>query len=267
MATGTMTPDKRSPLSIALSVWKALMLREALHRLFASRAAWFWLLLEPLFHLAIISFIFAVIRQRKIGGMETIPWIIIGLIGFFVFRRTVGQMAGGVAANRALFVYRQVTPADAVLIRAVLEGILMAVVVALVAAGLALFRFDIVPHDPLRMVLAFFGLWLFATGIGFALSVVAELVPELGTIINLLMRPLYFMSGVLIPLSIIPQPYQSYLMYNPIAHGLEAGRFAFSEYYAGVQSTDLSYLYGCAIVTLFAGLVLQRRFAEFLITK
>ena len=94
MATGTMTPGKRSPLSIALSVWKALMLREALHRLFASRAAWFWLLLEPLFHLAIISFIFAVIRQRKIGGMETIPWIIIGLIGFFVFRRTVGQMAG-----------------------------------------------------------------------------------------------------------------------------------------------------------------------------
>jgi hypothetical protein len=37
----------RSPASITWAVWKALFLREAVARLFAGRAAWRWILVEP----------------------------------------------------------------------------------------------------------------------------------------------------------------------------------------------------------------------------
>jgi capsular polysaccharide transport system permease protein len=37
----------RSPASITWAVWKALFLREAVARLFAGRAAWAWILVEP----------------------------------------------------------------------------------------------------------------------------------------------------------------------------------------------------------------------------
>jgi len=37
----------RSTVSITWTVWKALFLREAVIRLFAGRAAWTWILVEP----------------------------------------------------------------------------------------------------------------------------------------------------------------------------------------------------------------------------
>jgi len=36
-------------LRVTFSVWKAMFLREAVARLSAGRAAWLWLLLEPVF--------------------------------------------------------------------------------------------------------------------------------------------------------------------------------------------------------------------------
>lgn len=42
----------RNPLTVTFAVWNALLLREALSRLFGRRAAWFWLLFEPIFHVA-----------------------------------------------------------------------------------------------------------------------------------------------------------------------------------------------------------------------
>lgn len=41
----------RSPASITWAVWKALFLREAVARLFAGRAAWMWILVEPVMHM------------------------------------------------------------------------------------------------------------------------------------------------------------------------------------------------------------------------
>ena len=47
----------RSPLRVTVSVWKALFLREAAGRLFGERAGWFWLLLDPMFHVAYLMVI------------------------------------------------------------------------------------------------------------------------------------------------------------------------------------------------------------------
>lgn len=70
----------RSPLQVTLAVWKALFLREALGRLFAARAAWFWILAEPVFHMSYMLVIFTVIRVRHVGGIETPIWLMTGLL-------------------------------------------------------------------------------------------------------------------------------------------------------------------------------------------
>jgi hypothetical protein len=43
----------RSPASITWAVWKALSLREAVARLFVGRAAWRWILVEPVIQLVL----------------------------------------------------------------------------------------------------------------------------------------------------------------------------------------------------------------------
>ncbi len=104
----------RSAFVITLSVWKALLLREALGRLFGRRAAWFWLLLEPLFHVGYLMLIFTVVRVRHVGGIATALWIMIGLVAYFMFQRASRQSMNAVGANFPLFVYRQVLPVDSV---------------------------------------------------------------------------------------------------------------------------------------------------------
>jgi capsular polysaccharide transport system permease protein len=86
-------------------------------------------------------------------------------------------------------------------------------------------------------------------------------VPEVGRLVNFVMMPLYLISGVMLPLSAVPLPYRDWLMFNPVAHGLEAARLGFSPYYHAVPELSISYIYGFALVSIFLGLALHRRFA------
>lgn len=118
-----------------------------------------------------------------------------------------------------------------------------------------------IPADPLTVIVAAFGLWLLGLGYGLVASVLMELVPELEHILNILMLPLYLVSGVIWPLASVPAAYRELLMLNPITHGLEAVRQGFVPYYHAAPETSLAYLYGFAIVNIFVGLLLYRRFA------
>lgn len=251
----------RSSTSITLSVWKALFLREALSRLFSGRAVWFWLLAEPVFHVTYMLVILTVIRVSTIGGIDPTMWVMLGMLGFLLFRRTGTQLTNAINANRALFTYRQVKPVDTALVRAGLEGLLMAVIAVILLAGAALFGHSVIPSDPLAVLEALFGLWLVGVGFGLITSVACELVRELTRVMDFFMTPLFFMSGVLFPISNVPLPYRDWLLFNPVAHGLEATRLGFSSYYHAAPELSIAYLYGFALVSIFLGLALHRRFA------
>lgn len=252
----------RSPLTVTLAVWHALLLREALSRLFSRRAAWLWLLLEPAAHLAFMVFIFSVIRVRHVGGIETALWLMVGMLGFFLFRRTGTQGANAVDANRTLFTYRQVKPVDTVLVRVTLEGQIMLVVSVFILSAAGLMGMDSLPSDPLAVMTATAGLWLLGVGFGLVVSVMKELVPEIDKLLGMVMTPLYLLSGVIVPLSAIPYPYREWLLYNPVAHGLEALRLGFAPYYHATPELSLPYLHAWGLGLLFFGLALQARFAR-----
>lgn len=257
----------RSSLSITFSVWKALLLRESLGRIFAARAAWFWLLAEPVFHVAYLLVIFTVISVRVVGGTDVFIWLMMGMLAFFMFRRTATQVGNAISANRALFAYRQVKPVDTLLVRAVLEGFLMCLVSAILLCGAVLLGHSAWPDDPLAVLEAFLGLWLLGLGFGLVTSVVTELIPELGRMIGLVMMPMYLVSGVIFPISQLHQPYRDWLLLNPVAHGLDAARLGFSTYYHAVPELSVAYIYGFALTSIFMGLALHRRFATRLLTE
>lgn len=259
--------QRRSSINITLSVWKALFLRESVHRLFGSRAAWAWLLLEPMVHVVFLMFLFGVISLRVVGGIDTAVWIMLGLLAFFMFRRTGTQSMHAVASNLALFTYRQVKPVDTVLSRAALEGFLMVLVVLVLCLGAGLVGLDVIPENPLAVLEAFLGLWLFGLGFGLITSVAQQLVPELGKFVGLLMTPLYFLSGVMFPMHVVPTPYRDWLLINPVAHGVEAVRLGFAPHYQVVPELSIGYLYTSALVAVFLGLALHVRFSARLATQ
>lgn len=257
----------RNPLSVTFAVWRAIFLREALDRLFDMRFAWFWLLAEPILHIVFIAWIMTVIRVRTIGNADVVVWIIVGMLAFFLFRRTAVQVTYAVDSNRPLFTYRQVKPFDPAIARAVLEAFLMTMISLIILITAALLGHDTFPVDALLVMQAALGLWLFGIGYGLIASVLMELVPEMEHVLKILMMPLYLISGVIWPLANVPAPYRDMLMINPIAHGLELARMGFFPYYHTVPGLSMPYLYAWGVVSVFLGLVLYRRFAIQLVMR
>lgn len=262
-----MAEAMRSSLSITISVWRSLLLREALSRISGGRAPWVWLLLEPVVHMTFMVFIFTVIGHRVMGGIDIVLWIIVGFLAFFVFRRSATQGVNGINANRALFTYRQVRPFDTVFVRAALEGAIMILITLIVLAGAGILGRTVLPDDPLTVFLAFFGLWLLGLGYGLLFSVPTEMIPEFGQLISFVQMPLYLISGVMFPIGMLPHEYREWVLYNPIVHGVELTRVGYANYYHGDPGLSMAYLYACALVLLFFGLALQLRFVQRLIAR
>lgn len=257
----------RSPLSVTLGVWHGIFLREALDRLFDMRFAWFWLLAEPVLHIGFMVFIFSVIRMRTVGNTDVVVWIIVGMLAFFLFRRTATQVTYAVDSNRPLFAYRQVKPFDPAIARATLEALLMALIAGILLVVIVFLGKQAFPDDALLVLQAAAGLWLFGLGYGLIASVLMELVPEAEHVLKILMIPLYLISGAIMPMASIPMPYRDILMFNPIVHGLELVRLGYFPSYHTAPGLSMAYLYAWALVSIFLGLLLYRRFALHLVMR
>ncbi len=257
----------RSRFSVALSVWRALFLREANARLATERGAWLWLLLEPAIHIGFLMLLFGVVRHVLIPGMASSLFILVGILGFFLVRNVAGRGAEAIKANAALFAYRQVRPVDAVLVRAALEGLLYGLVFVVLLAACGLAGVDVWPRDPLQVLLAAALLWLLGVGLALSLATLGTLVPELGRIVSLFFAPLYFISAVMYPIASVPRPARDWLLLNPILHGLEAMRGGFFPAYRGQAYASLSYLLAWSLGSVLFGLALQRRFATRLVAQ
>lgn len=256
----------RSGLRIVGSVLHALVLREAVARLFSRRGAAAWLLLEPLAGIGFLLLVYALMQARHVGGMNTLMWLASGLLSFYLFRRTALQGTAGIGANRALYTYRQVHPVDTVITRCGLEGLIQLVVGAVVMAGLGLSGVPLAVHDPLQVMLALTGLWLLGLGWGLCASVAVELMPGLGQVLGLVMLPLTLASAVAFPLATLPPPWSGWLMLNPVAHGIEGVRAGISPFYHHAADLSLAHLQICALALVCLGLALQVGFRHRLVS-
>lgn len=236
-------------------------------RLSATRAAWLWILIEPIAHVVFLMTVFGFVLHRIVDGVDGAMFVMTGLMGFFMARNTASRCMEAISANTALFAYRQVKPVDPVLVRAFLEALLAVLSTVLLMCGATLFGFNVVPADPLLVLGAFLGLWLSGAGLGLILSVASSLVPEIGKVVRMLFTPLYFVSGVMVPAMTIPPQYRDWMFINPFLHGLEKLRQGYFSQYHTSPDASLFYLYGFALVVIFFGLALHVRFSKRLVMQ
>ncbi len=254
--------SQRTPWQVTRSVWHAMFIREALARTMADRMAWFWMLFEPIALIAMMIFVRTVIlgRMRHIDGAEFVPWMIVGMFGFFLVRENMMRPIGAIDANKGLFAYRQVKPIDPVLVRCYLEGLLKTFIFSLFIIAGVLLGIDLVPSAPLEALFIWFSLWCLGLGAGLIFSVLAGLVPEIAKILRIISMPLLILSGVIFPLNFLPRDLLVYVMWNPIVHGLESLRAAFFPLYRTVEGSSLIYMWYWILGMVTLGLMLHLYF-------
>ena len=175
---------ERSPYLVTWHVWSALFLREFVSRMTADRFAPVWLFLHPILHIVILVAIRDFIgRSRIVPGAEFIPWLVVGITTFIMFRTLWMQGMNAISANKALFAYRQVHPTDTVIVRCAMEAKLQLFVMAIMVAGFAALGFNIIPHHPLGELEVLFAMTLLGLGMGLCSSVVVTFFPEAATLV------------------------------------------------------------------------------------
>ena len=245
---------KRSSWEIQLAVWGALYQREMKTRFGVYRLGYLWALIEPVSHIVVLSFIFSFVAREGYQGIGFGPFFAAGIIPFFIFQKTITFCTNSIQSNEGLFSYRQVRPMDTIVVRSFIELVTsLATLVFLVWFGYWFLNYEIYPKAPLEflglMLLFFIG----SLGMGLISSVVGALSEETGKFIPQVLRPLYFISGIMMPIQALPPSVHPYLLWNPLLHGIEQLRaYTFSGYDPGPTST--SYFFIWAILSLAIGL-------------
>ncbi|OZI77637.1 ABC transporter permease [Bordetella genomosp. 12] len=250
---------KRSSFNIVRAVIFALVLREMRGRFGARRAGMFWFFFEPIAHVLVVMSLYSLLRGRQVPGLDFPVYLISGIVPFLMFKNIMLKGMEAVNANKALFAYKQIKPFDTIVARTIVEFTLMGCVYIVVMGGLGFWGgFDVSLADPLR--------WLavLAIGVGFSfgmaliLCVVVDAMPELKIFIRLLFMPLYFISGVIIPVWLIPSEMLKFLLWNPLLHIIDEMRQSMFLHYHAAAGINLYYPFFCTLVVLFIGMALYR---------
>jgi capsular polysaccharide transport system permease protein len=235
------TPRNRSPWQVQRAVLFALVLREMKARVDGQWVGAIWALFEPLAHVLVILAMIAFLRGRSMPGVEVPVFLAVGMLPYFLYRNLQGRLMEAITANRGLFSYRQVKPLDALASRAAVE-VLMSLAIYIVTLGLlGWLGYHVVPRHPLEALGAYALVVLLGTSVGTLFAVLGHERPRVKTFVRLTSMPLYFASGVVIPLNVLPPEKLAWLMLNPLAHIVDLSRWAFVAGHATMPGTNAMY--------------------------
>jgi capsular polysaccharide transport system permease protein len=112
-------------------------------------------------------------------------------------------------------------------------------------------------QEPAKIFLALAMAILLGFGVGAIGSSLNLMLPTTARIVPILLRILFFTSGLFFSVSELPLRIQRYLFFNPILHIIELTRSGFSSTYPA-SFVSLAYISGWVMAVLAIGLLLER---------
>ena len=223
---------KRSPWFIQGSVIFALFLRELKTR-FETPGQYVWAIVEPLIFILFFLLLFLVVGRKSVGSITFPMFLLTGIVPWQLFSKSETQAMNAIPSNRGLFFYRQVKPIDTIMTRVFLELVVFVISYLILLFLYSLVGWAVLPADPLKLFAVYFIFVVFVFSFSLLLAVLAFFYDKALTVPLLFCRRiLYFISGVFFPITVIPQQYREYLVWNPIFHVMELSRAAyFADYH------------------------------------
>lgn len=252
-------PRRTSSLAIFLNSTRAFTLREFRNRFGGSRLGLMWTILDPAFSCAVFVLMHALIRGNKatIYGQAALIFFVYGVVPVQMFTEVKNAQVGTILASRGLFNYRQVRPIDLLLAKSMIDFCILGFVMLAFFVGCWFFGVNAPIQSISSMLGAFLLLFALSFSAGLAIEVYGTVFPELKKIFNLLMRPLFLLSGPFYTIGMIPQTYRPYLLWNPLLHLTDMIRDAAYQSYE--SKAEPLYVIECTMVLLFLGLAGYRR--------
>lgn len=244
-------------LVVQWEVVTALVLRETLTRYGDSSIGYIWALIRPMLTIGVFLMMAYLGRTREMAGMDLVGFFTTGLIAYDMVTFNLNQAANASKANRALLAYPRVRPVDTVIARVYLESATLVVVFAILMGLNAVYLGEL--HvESWRGLLGAFGLGMWLGGsAGLVVCGLGTIWGTFHRVVDVMMRPLLFFSGVFYPGNALPPMIRDVLMYNPVLHVVELLRSAWFRGYES-QFASPTYVAGWCVVLSVLGLMTER---------
>lgn len=223
-----------TPNEMLFTLWrhreliKALAKREVLGRYRGSIMGIFWSLFNPVFMLAVYTFVFSIVfKTRWSGGgdskTEFALVLFSGLIIFNLFAECITRAPGLILSN-VNYVKKVMFPLEILPFVALLSALFHAAV-SLGVWLVAYLIFFGIPHiTALYFPLILVPFMFFIMGLSWALASLGVYIRDVGQFIVLLMTVLMFLSPLFYPITALPEVYRHLLYLNPLTPVIEQTR-------------------------------------------
>lgn len=244
-------------LHTQFQVLHALVLRETRTRFGTHQMGYLWAVIEPLFWVFTFYGLFYFMGRALPTGMDIVGFISTGIIPFIVFRQSVDRAVNAVNGNKPLLFYPQIRPLDLVVARVALEFTTLVWVFVLIIVGHFLITRDFAIDSVMWVIGGFVLAWMLGVGVGLFLLGASMYFNVVSRLVGIVMRPMFFLSGIFFTANELAPDLREYLLWNPVLHAVEMVR---DGYYTSYTSHHLNAAYplAVALVAGYLGLVVER---------
>lgn len=219
---------------MAASLWRnrglitALTKREVIGRYRGSFMGILWSFFNPVFMLAVYTFVFSVVfKARWSGGSESrVEFALVlfaGMIVFNLFSECINRAPGLILAN-VNYVKKVVFPLE-ILPFVSLGAATFHLLISTVVWLLFYLLFFGVPHPTVLLFpLVLLPLVLFTLGVSWMLASLGVYLRDVGQVVGVLTTALLFLSPIFYPVTALPAEYQTLLHLNPLTSIIEQTR-------------------------------------------
>lgn len=246
-----------SALIVQGRVIYALMMREV-HTIYGtSRLGYLWALIQTMWGIGMFWGFRVLVGAKAPHGMHVLMFLLAGFCLFNMFSGILNKCMSAVNGNRALLTFPQVTPVDLMISRAVIVWATELVAAFLLIGIGMLFGMPFYLSDFGGLLTLLLLTPLLGLGAGMMFASLAVLYPTLEKIVPMVMRILFFASGLFYSATTLPSYVLKYLWYNPMLQIVEWTRVCLSRGYSTVTYSPL-YLTFVTLFCLCFGLLLER---------
>jgi capsular polysaccharide transport system permease protein len=249
----------RTPFQIQKAVVFSLFIRELKTRFSRYRIGYLWALLQPTIQILFFYGLFSILHRSTFAEIELPMFLITGIMPWLFFNQMILRSVSAVSSNAGLFSFRHVKPLDTLISRTLLESVISISTYIILILFCGYLGFNIAIEHPLSLIL----LWMLFIVFCFACSIIIMILlnrfTELDKVISVVMRTMYFVSGIFYTLESLPPAGRAVIQFNPLIHFIELFRsYYFSSFEAPLAS--LPFISMMTMIILFLGLATYRVF-------
>jgi capsular polysaccharide transport system permease protein len=237
-------------------VW-ALALREIRGKHGKYRIGYLWEIIKTGFGIAVFWGIREIVSPPSFRVLPLPLFLLLGFVVWFIFRGTAAMTVEAVITNKALLTFPQITPLDLYCSSAVVMWVTEIVTMCLYLGLFHALGYTVHLYDPATLGAALTGVFFFALGVGLILGAFATYLPVLEKIVPMVLRVMFFTSGIFFSPMQMSGRFGNFLLWNPVMNYIEAARSAFM--HTKVHSIVKTDYVAAVTVSVFAfGLLLER---------